>query len=246
MKIVGFGDSFIQSNKTINTIPYQYTQLVIDKFGGEFELFGVNGGGIWDTFFEFKKYTETNPNFSDVDFILFVWSDASRLYNSKVRNACYANSLNQENSKDPFWIAVKYYYEYIFDVVKTKYEFDAFFYWVDNWLHENFPNKKIINMYSFPKMITPSNVYFEYLDIVKNNPENEIYYHEFKNSVTIKPSLLHFSLNDEWPEDNDLSKEHRFQHLTPKMHSELSKILIQSIDEYENEKVFTYKPKKFI
>ena len=243
MKIVGFGDSFIQSK---NTVPYQYTQLVIDKFGGDYELFGVNGGGIWDTFFEFKRYTETNPNFLDVDLILFAWSDASRLYNSEVRNACYANSLNHKDSKDPFWIAVKYYYEYIFDIDKTRHEFDAFFYWVDDWLNKHFPNKKIINMYSFPKMTTSSSVYFEYLDIVKHNPENEIYYHEFKNSVTIKPSLLHFSLNDEWPEDNDLSREHRFQHLTPKMHKEFSKVLIESIEGYEKGKVFTYKPTKLI
>lgn len=243
MKIVGFGDSFIQSN---NTIEYQYTQLVINNFGGEYTLYGINGCGIWDTFFEFKKYAETNPNFNEVDIVLFSWSDASRLYNSEIRNACYANSLNHKDSKDPFWISVKYYYEYIFDIDKTRYEFNAFYYWLDDWLFKNYPDKKFIHMYSFPKMTTSSDSYFDYLDIVKNIPENEIYYHEFKNSVTIKPSLLYYSLNDEWPEDNDLSKEHRFQHLTPKMHKEVSKVLIKSIKNYDMGKVFTHKITKFI
>jgi len=232
MRIIGFGDSFMQPVGYTDINDHHYMKLFADKIKNtEYRCCGIPGSGIWDTFFSFKKFAESKEYDYNFDVCVFVWSEKSRLYNSTHRNVCYTKSLEYENSNDPFWTAVKYYYEYLEDVDKNEHEFTSFFYWLDDWLLENYPNVKFIHMYSFPKKTESSNS-GDYFNIIKNHPEKEIYFHKFKNSVTILPSLLHFSLNDGWPKDNDLSKENRFQHLTPKMHSKIANLLTKSLHEY--------------
>jgi hypothetical protein len=240
MRIVGFGDSFIQpvGHKIINE--HHYMKLFSDFFeNGSFKCFGVSGSGIWDAFFEFKKQAEHKYDNYDFDVCVFVWSEQSRLYTKSQRDISYSKSLEYSNSNDPFWMAIRYYYEHIFDSEKNEFEFTSFFYWLDEWLYVNYPKVKFIHMYSFPKKVESghSNEYFK---IIKNHPNKEVYFHKFKNSVTIIPSLLHLSLNDEWPENNDLSNERRFQHLTPKMHKEVANLLKKSFDEYEPGKIIEY------
>lgn len=235
MKIVGFGDSFIQRNLSIE---HQYLKLVSGHFLGQFDCFGIPGSGVWDAFFEFKrrKNEAELKLVDDFDVAVFVWSESSRLYNPLIRNITYANVLNHEYSDNPIWIAAKQYYEHLHDITKVNYEITAFFYWLDNWLFENYPNMKFIHLTGFPKHDVKASI--EYYDIIKYKPNKLNYYHQWKNSVEIRPPLLHFSMNDDWP--GDLSKEHRFQHLSKVAHNKVSELIIDAIENYEPGKIIEY------
>jgi hypothetical protein len=235
MRIVGFGDSFIQRKTGVE---HQYLSLVSGHFSKLFESFGVPGSGVWDSFFEFKRVrNEADLKLiHDFDVAIFVWSESSRFYHAEVRDITYANVLNHENSNDPVWIAAKYYYEHLHDARKVNYEITAFFYWFDNWLFENYPNMKVIHLTGFPKHDEKMSI--DYYDIVKYKPNKLEYFHKWKNSVEVRPPLLHFSLNDEWP--GDLGKEHRFQHLTKDAHYKVAQLIIEAIENYEPGKIIEY------
>lgn len=236
MKIVGFGDSFIQRNSSIE---HQYMKLTSGHFLASYETFGVPGSGVWDAFFEFKnkKNDAKLGLIDDFDTVVFVWSESSRIYHPIVRNITYANVLNHEYSSDPIWVAAKYYYEHLHVSEKVNYEITAFFYWLDDWLYENYPNMKFIHMSGFPKHNGDASI--DYYDVIKYNPNKLPYFHTWKNSVEIRPPLLHFSMNDDWP--GDLSKEHRFQHLSRDMHNKVSELIIDAIENYEPGKIIEYK-----
>lgn len=239
-RIVSFGDSFAQNNTGIQ---YQYLKLVSNHFNYTYNTYGVSGSSIWDTFFEFRnrknedEYRKNeNSIFPNYAFktVVFVWSEASRFYHKEIRNISYASTLYNQDSDNPIWKAAKMYYEYLHDATKVNFEISAFFYWFDNWLHENYPDMKVIHMTGFPK--TDEKTSIDYYDIIKYNPEKLNYYHNWKHSVEIRPPLLHFSMNDGWP--GDLRNENRFQHLTEKTHKMVADLIIESIENYEPGRVF--------
>jgi hypothetical protein len=94
---------------------------------------------------------------------------------------------------------------------------------VDDWLKETYPNTKFIHMWGFPSAATGSADW--------GKTENFQYYHRWKNSVEIRPALIHLSYLDEWPKD--LSKETRCHHMTPKMHRILADTIIAAIEDYK-------------
>ena len=216
MKIAGFGDSFITENDKL----YSYTNLIGKHFDTDFQHFGHEGSGAWDAFFQFK-----NSNV-DADVVLFVWSNSSRLYHHKYRNICFSGAMTNENSSDPIWQAALGYYKHLFNAEKAVYEHIAFYYWIDNWLKENYPNTKFIHMWGFPGTSLDSNGLPPW-----DNPDSFSYYHTWKNGVDVKPALIHLSYLDEWP--GDLTKETRCHHMTPKMHNVLANYIIDAIENYE-------------
>jgi hypothetical protein len=212
MKIVGFGDSFI----TPNDLHYSYTNLIAAHFNTTFEHYGKEGSGAWNAFFQFKK--------TDVaDVVLFAWSSSVRLYHSEYTTICPAGATLNKNSNDPIWKAAEMYYAYLFEGEKAIYEHTAFYYWLDDWLKETYPNTKFIHMWGFPSAATGSADW--------GKTENFQYYHRWKNSVEIRPALIHLSYLDEWPKN--LSKETRCHHMTPKMHRILADTIIAAIEDYK-------------
>jgi hypothetical protein len=214
MKIVGFGDSFI----TACDYDYVYTNLVAKHFDGEFESYGHEGSGTWDAYFHLEKYLKNNPA---PDVVMCAWSASVRLYHPTIRTICYNSAvLNPVEPKTPEFEAAKAFYEYLHDAPKANMEHLCLYYWIDNVLVPKYPNTKFIYMWSFP------NNACDY-----DKPEDMTYLHEFTNAVELRPALIHLSYMDEWPKD--LSKETRTHHLTPKMHSVLSKYVIDAIENYE-------------
>lgn len=222
MKIAGFGDSFIEDN--IDGIIYEpgYSTLVSKHFNAEYKSFGLGGSGSHYSFFKFLEFGK------DYDVILFVWSNSLRFYNKSHPNICPASSYLNKNSDDPIWQAANMYYQYLFDEKKVEIEFESFYYWLDTFLYKNYPNKKFIHMWGFPKIEYEGNC-FEYW----KNKDNISYYHKFANSAEIRPALINLSINDQWPANNDLSNEKRINHLTENMHKLLSEKIIYAIDNYK-------------
>ena len=88
-------------------------------------------------------------------------------------------------------------------------------------------------MWSFPKGADG-----EYYSTIKSNPNGLDYYHRWKNSVEIRPTLLHFSMLDGWPENNNTGIDTRLHHMTPPIHALLAEILIRAIENYVPGKIF--------
>jgi hypothetical protein len=243
MNIAGFGDSFMQPIRGLGNVlsyDYSYVAKVAEYFNTEdFNTFGVSGSGSWDAFFEFQKQEKiARENGKPFDLVIFAWSNGSRLYHPRVRDICVSNVYTHYDSKQPLWQAARSYYEHLFDHNKLEYEMKAFFYWLDNDLKETYPNIKFIHLNGFPPYEMGQSV-DNYYDYIKNNGDDIKYYTTWKNSVEVRPSLIYFSLMDDWP--GDLSKEHRFQHLTPKMHSVVANLIIKAIDTYSPGNIIKYK-----
>jgi len=241
MRIIGFGDSFIQPvGKTRSD--KNYVQITSEFLGSSsFSTYGIPGSSVWKTFFEFKEKMEMHRRLNiDVDVIIFVWTNNSRLYHPEVNDICLGNSLLYSEVDNPIWVASRYYFEELYDHEKTSYEMLSFYYWFDNWLLQNTPRTtKIIHMWGFPFIMDDIDVHGQKFDdqtlLIKNSPEKIKYSVNFKSGVEIRPPLLHFSLNDDWPED--LSKEHRFQHLTESMHEKVSQLLTDAIINFRKGKI---------
>ena len=217
MKIVGFGDSFI----TVCKDDYGYTNLVAKHFNGEFESYAYAGSGTWDAYFQLEKYLERNPN---PDIVLCAWSASGRLFHPEIRDLCYNSVvLNRKEAETPahniVYDAAMQYYEHLHHVIKADMEHACLYYWIDKELTPKYPNTKFINMWSFPKKSCDF-----------SNPNEMEYLYEFTNSVELRPALIHLSYIDEWPKD--LGKEHRVNHLTPKMHKVLADNIIHAIENY--------------
>ena len=57
MRIIGFGDSFMQPVGHTDINDHHYMKLFADKIKNtEYRCCGIPGSGIWDTFFSFKKF----------------------------------------------------------------------------------------------------------------------------------------------------------------------------------------------
>jgi hypothetical protein len=223
MLIAGFGDSFIVpaiSTPWLPNVDFTYTEILQKHYAADCHWNGYAGSGSWDAFFQALKYKE------QPDVIIFAWSNSHRLYHPEVRNICGTAASQNRNSDDPIWQAVNMYYQHLDHYHKMHYEYVAFNYWVDNWVYDNFPNSKIIHMWSFPKVENERIVYGW------DEPEKFNYYHRFKHGVEIRPALINLSYADGWP--GDLSKEDRIHHLTPAMHRVLADHLIDAIENYED------------
>jgi hypothetical protein len=218
MKIAGFGDSFI----TPNELPYSYTNIIAGYFNTTFEHYGKEGSGAWDAYFQLEQYLKDNPA---ADVILFVWSSSARLYHPKISNICYntalANPIEPTSPAfKPIMDAAKTYYEHLHVPIKADMEHYCLYYWIDTVLVPKYPNTKFIHMRSFPN---------NSCDFGK--PKDMEYLYEFTTAVEIRPALIHLSYLDEWPED--LSKETRCHHMTPKMHKVLADNIIHTIEDYK-------------
>jgi hypothetical protein len=225
MKILGFGDSFI----TPAYLPYAWINEVAKYFKGTFQSYGLEGTGSYDAYFQFKKHVIKNKEKFDV--AIFAWSNSSRIYHPLVRQLCHSTVQKNKNSDDPIWKAADLYYNYLFDIHKANLELTTLFYWFDNYLKEFYPNKKFVHLWSFPQCNT-GEVGLPDGDGYNWDEKEKFPYHiRWMNSgVEIRPALINLSFRDGWPED--LSKETRCHHMTPRVHGLLSKYVIDALENY--------------
>ena len=227
MKIVGFGDSFISPTRE----HWGYLNQVGSKLGADVVWNGFPGTSSWDAFFQFKDYPD------DIDVAVFCWSDPSRMYHPNVRGIC-PNSAMQQHPPGQWdsevWRASQEYYSYLYDWRKTEYEASAFYYWFDHW-SERFANTKFIHMWSFAKTILGvGDPWQKYREDIRGLE----YHHRWKNGVEIRPALMHFSLKEGWPTDNNLSNEKRANHMAPVFHSYLAEQIVDAINNYKPGKLY--------
>lgn len=222
MKILGFGDSFI----TDNDLSYTYTSITRYHFNAELNLYGKAGSGSWDAFFSFLDRNET------CDVLMFVWSAEHRTYHPHYSNIC-PSTIEQNLDTAPIWEAVKQYYTYLYDCRKAYYEHVSFYNWVDQYLHDNHSNTKVIHLWGFPagNIYTNNGQYIPQEPYTWDEKDKYNYLYRFKHGTEIRPALINLSYRDGWPVD--LSKETRCHHMTPSMHEYLSKYVIDAIENYE-------------
>lgn len=222
MKIVGFGDSFI----TDNTVDYSYTNILKNHFNADCQWHGREGSGSWDAFFHFLDRRAI------CDVLIFVWSAEHRTYHPHHTNICPA-VIEQNLDKHPVWEAAKQYYAHLYDCRKAYYEHVAFYYWVDNYLRDNYPDTKVIHLWSFPAGNTYTNEgeYIKQAYYTWDENEKYSYLHKFIHGVEVRPALINLSYRDGWP--GNLKDETRCHHMTPKMHTVLANYLIDAIENYE-------------
>jgi hypothetical protein len=218
MKIIGFGDSFIN----YSDFDFTYTNLIAKHFNTVFDHRGFAGSGTWDAYFKFEKFLKNN---TPPDVVLFVWSASGRIYHPDIRDLCYNSVvLNPVEPKTPahkpVYKAAAEYYKYLHHINKTDMEHTCLYHWIDTVLVPRYPNTKFIHMTSFPARSCDF-----------GNPDEMEYLHDFTTAVELRPALIHLSYMDEWP--GDLSKEHRTHHMTPKMHRILADTIIAAIEDYK-------------
>jgi hypothetical protein len=240
MRIIGFGDSFIQPLGKDIINENHYLNLVSSIYGpNSHSAYGVPGSSIWNTFFDFKQKYQMHLDLGvDIGVIIFVWTNSSRIYHPAVKDISAGNPKIYEETNDPIWVASRHYFDQLYNLEKINYEMISFFYWFDNWLLQNIPPKtKIIHMWGFPfetdNLDINGNEITDWYKFHKESPNKIKYNVNFKSGVEIRPPLLYFSLNDGWPKNNNLFKEDRFQHLTDKMHKTVADLIIKAIDNYE-------------
>jgi hypothetical protein len=223
MKIFGFGDSFI----TDNELDYSYTNILKNHFDADCQWHGREGSGSWNAFFHFLDHRET------CDVLIFVWSAEHRTYHPHHTNICPA-AIEQNLGKHPVWEAAKQYYSHLYDCRKAYYEHVAFYDWVDSYLKDNYPDTKVIHLWSFPaaNSFTMHGELIEWENYNWDKPNMFPYIHRFKHGVEFRPALINLSYRDGWP--GDLKYEKRCHHMTPPMHKVLAVRLIDAIENYEN------------
>lgn len=224
MRIVGFGDSFIMQSSD----PGAYLNLVAKEFDAELDFKGYPGTGPWDTFFQIKDYTK------EIDVAVICWSEFGRLYNSYVRGICPGSIWNHHegNQKElEIWDAALKYYQHLYDGKKIDYEAEAFYQWVDSWT-KRFAGIKFIHMWSFAKVRAGGDFYSEH----RKDRKDLEYYHSFKNGAEIRPALMHYSVNGDWP--GDIKKDPRTNHLNNDFHKYVANFIIDAIKTYQPGKIY--------
>lgn len=218
MNIVGFGDSFITGVGDNNT----YLGILKNYFNAQVITKGIPGTGPWEAFFQFKKYT------GPMDVAIFAWSEPHRLYHSRLKPVDWHN-INRETPgyNDEVKMAAEKYYQFIYDQEKAEHEAEALYHWFDEY-SKRF-NVKFIHLWSFaknPEAVPPEEFY-------NQHPGGISYHHRFNNGVEIRPALMKFSVEEEWPGMGNIRQETRPHHMGPHSHHKLSKLIIDAIENYE-------------
>jgi len=228
MKIVGFGDSFIQGIEANNpSYKNTYQGVLAKHFGIHPEFRGIPGSSPWDAFFDFLYYVRKEVP----DVVIMAWSEASRLYQFKSTeenlelSAMGSNQFMEEVIRN-----VQNYIKFLTSTEKQNYELRALMTMFDEMVSE-FPDTKFINLPCFAWFDQQSTVNWTNYTYV--NPDQIKYHYRFKKSAEIRPCLLYLSKQDGWPQFNDMSKERRICHLTDKMHTILGNKIIHAITNYE-------------
>lgn len=233
MKIVGFGDSFILGPPSpVTTITDSYQVLLGNKYNTYPEFRGKGGTGPWHAFFDFLEYFKKPKE--KVNVVIMAWSEATRLYKpllSQENAELAARASNNPNiTYEDVFLAVQQYSQFIFDTDKQNYELRALMTMFDDMALE-YPNIKFINLHSFSWL--DKNFGWKSYDYASKLK----YHYTFKNTMEIRPCLMHLSRKEGWPGDENMHLETRECHLSPTMHRLVADAIIEAIENYSPGKI---------
>jgi|688.fasta_scaffold03731_9 hypothetical protein len=245
MKLVAFGDSFIQPSphneeeklfRNHSNYTECYEGILARYYNTVPNFMGVPGSGPWSMFMNFIQYMETVDDEEYPDVVLFAWSEPSRLYHKEyVINSGLASQdrRNWDQDKIDTMDAALDYYRCLLDTNKNNYDLRALMLYTDE-LTKNYPNVKFVHMYCWS--IIEDMYYVGWHNHYREKKLDELDYgHTFKNGVQIRPPLMYLSMLDEWP--SDLARDPRTCHLSKNMHIMLGKALKECINDYAPGKI---------
>jgi len=222
-----FGDSFCYSHS-----PNSYLGMIVDRLGLNLVHTGKAGSSIEDAILmQFNKFAKVNKI---PDICVFVWTDSHRLYNYKVRNLTLG-SLDK-NDDPEITQAAKTYYRCLFDDEAHILRHNATVYYFNQVLLNRYPDKKIINLWSFGEVNEAKDTEKETFRI-----DNVSYPFRFTRGVEIRPALATLSFNES-DVPQDMSKDFRPNHLGElKTNIIIANALYDAITEYQDGKLIEIK-----
>jgi hypothetical protein len=226
MNIVGFGDSFIMDVPEYDSqYPHVYMNLVGKHFGVKTESRGLAGSGPWNMFYDFMNYDK------HVDIAIIAWSEIFRLYHPRVQPLNTYNTLHSPiTAVSPFkevYEAARDAYKYLLDHDQKNWEMQALMCMFDEAITKKYPNTKFIQLSCFSRY-GEDKWWGQLYDNI--NPDQIEYFHDFKNSVEVRPCLMYLSKKHEYP--FDITHEIRQNHLSLKMHKLVADAIIDGIENY--------------
>lgn len=172
MKIGFFGDSFCADIKSSDLSYQTYIQKLATEYNAEIIHTGVPGSSVGDVLMMQINEVEQLP-----ELCIFVWTDASRLFNWHIRNI---NSATAEQYKNvgKVWAAAADYYKYLCEDPFIVIQYRALLEYIDNHVLPTFPETtKIIHLWAFGE-------------------PNKKFIHKWKHGVEIRPALVDLCVGD--------------------------------------------------
>jgi hypothetical protein len=198
MRIGFYGDSFCKDKFYPK---YEtYISLLLKHYNAGLAHLGHPGSSIWDLIIE--QFPTQEDNLPDV--CVFCWTSHERFYHKTVRTIRQLEALNYSATKikitpnysfglnGDIWKASEQYYKHLFDDNKARLEYKSALHYFDNVILEPYKDTKFIHLWSFGNTI-------KIYEDASNTwaPDNLKYMHEWKNGITIKPSLMSIATRNE-------------------------------------------------
>jgi hypothetical protein len=227
-KTIGFfGDSFCKSMNIYDKTTY--IDMVADDLDLEVVNLGVAGSSIEDAILiQFENFISAN-NVPDI--CVFLWTDSHRLFNRNNRNL-NGGSISRPTPLSETISAAKNYYAVLYDYKWHELRHRAILYYFNKVLLSQFPDKKILNLWSFgeAKQVRSNDKETFTLD-------NIVYPCRFSRGVEIRPALVHLSVT-ETEKLIDLGNDVRPNHLEKLLtNKRLASVIIDGITNYEDGKL---------
>ena len=182
-KTIGFyGDSFcyhVHKGSWPHTVAKHFDATIINK--------GVEGSSHWSVILDQYPANLWKSKHGGVDYAVFCWTQAGRIYNSHV--TCL-NTASVYNPNPPhhrkhlkIWKAAKSYYDHLWDSKKESYEYEASIKKFVQQLPKDIPT---VHLWSLPGES----------DGIDFSPRKTSYPFTFEHGVEIRPSLLSVMAGD--------------------------------------------------
>jgi hypothetical protein len=212
-----FGDSFCAESTNHHSLYYNYKtymELLANHYNAKIVNVGKGGSSIYDTvLIQLKPFIEKN---TVPDICVFVWTNAGRLFNRRVRRINHKSALTYKPNlfnlfERKVWSAAKQYYEHLYDAEKEDLEYVALLNYIDTVLLQTLPKEtKIVHLWSFGNPEWHNKNF---------RPSATTYPYTFKTGLEVRPALGCLSLYDNKVEI--LHVDHRCNHLDGQLKNDL-------------------------
>lgn len=236
-----FGDSFCSKSDSGT-----YIDIITKELDLEIVHLGVPGSSVDDLILQqFSSFDNslvenwhTSSKISVPDICVFCWTDLHRLYNKQIRNI-NGGSLHKHMGGDlpleekEIWESADNYYKIFYDHTWHLLRHNSMIFYFNNHLLKKYPDKKFINLWSFPPI---QKNFFN--DNKKDfNPDNESYPFNITNGVEVRPSLMSLAMTEK-DVPASFAEDLRPNHLaSQKSNRILANVILSAIKNYELEKL---------
>ena len=228
-KILVLGDSFGTINSTsYHDQPESWLSYLTNKYNWDVTNHCLGGSGPIYLIDHFLDLIEKNK--FDFDLCILLWSEPFRMFRpgdprfrdesgDKINwlrgNAKHRIRREQINAKNKYSKWLHPYSQKYYNLIHC-----AQCAWFDLYIRQKCKRVKFWHMHSYP-YYQVNKQHFAYAGKL----ENQIHYHYFGHGINITPSLIYFSMNDEYTEnstakemENIMQEDKRTGHLTESMH----------------------------